>query len=157
MNGDGRVDLFVANDGMPNQLWMNQRRRTLRGVGAACAACAIDQDGSPKSGMGVHAADIDGDGDNDLIVMNLDAESDSLYRNDGAFFSDATAASGLRVAAAASRASASALLDFDNDGRLDLYEANGRVGLQAETLRGRSVRRAEPAVPRHRREDGSRR
>ena len=133
VNGDGRVDVFVANDGTPNHLWMNQGDRRFA-ESALVSGVAIDQDGAPKAGMGVHAADVDDDGDNDLIVMNLDTESDSFYRNEGRFFVDATVAAGLRVASRRFTRFGVAMLDFDNDGRLDLYEANGRVGLQAETF-----------------------
>lgn len=133
VDGDGRVDLFVANDGTPNHLWMNQGGG--RFVEDALArGVAIDQDGAPKAGMGVHAADVDGDGDNDLLVMNLDTEADSYFRNDGRFFVDATSSVGLRVVSRRFTRFGMALLDFDNDGRLDLYEANGRVGLQGETF-----------------------
>ncbi len=133
VDGDGRVDIFVANDGTPNHLWMNQgggrlvESALLRGV-------AIDQDGAPKAGMGVHVADVDGDTDNDLLVMNLDTESDSYFRNDGTFFVDATSTVGLRVVSRRFTRFGMAMLDFDNDGRLDLYEANGRVGLQGESF-----------------------
>ncbi|MEZ5292607.1 MAG: CRTAC1 family protein [Vicinamibacterales bacterium] len=133
VNMDGRPDVFVANDATPNHLWINQGGG--RFVESALAlGVAIDQDGSPKAGMGVHAADVDGDGDNDLLVMNLDAESDSFYRNDGRFFVDATNMVGLRVVSRRFTRFGVGLQDFDNDGRLDLYEANGRVGLQAETF-----------------------
>jgi hypothetical protein len=84
--------------------------------------------------MGVHAADVDDDGDNELIVMNLDAESDSFFRNEGKFFVDDTVKVGLRVISRRFTRFGVALLDFNNDGLLDLYEANGRVGLQAETF-----------------------
>jgi hypothetical protein len=133
VDGDGRPDLFVANDGTPNHLWMNQgggrfvESALPRGV-------AVDQDGAPKAGMGVHAADVDGDGDNDLLVVNLDAESDSYFRNDGRFLVDATSTVGLRVVSRRFTRFGMALLDFDNDGRLDLFEANGRVGLQGEAF-----------------------
>jgi enediyne biosynthesis protein E4 len=130
-NADGRPDVFVANDGTPNQLWMNQGGGTFADQ-ALMNGVALDQDGSPKAGMGVHAADVDADGDEDLLVVNLDTESDSFFRNDGAFFVDATAAAGLRTASRRFTRFGMAMLDFDNDGRLDLYEANGRVGLQAE-------------------------
>jgi len=133
VNGDGRVDLFVANDGTPNHLWINLGNRRFA-ESAMMSGVAIDQDGAPKAGMGVHAADVDEDGDNDLIVMNLDTESDSFFRNEGRFFVDATTGAGLRVASRRFTRFGVALLDFDNDGRLDLYEANGRVGLQAETF-----------------------
>jgi enediyne biosynthesis protein E4 len=133
VNGDGRVDVFVANDGTPNHLWINVGNRRFV-ESALVSGVAIDQDGAPKAGMGVHMADVDGDGDNDLIVVNLDSESDSFYRNEGKFFVDATTSVGLRVASRRFTRFGVAFLDFDNDGRLDLYEANGRVGLQAETF-----------------------
>ncbi|MCC6992699.1 MAG: CRTAC1 family protein [Acidobacteria bacterium] len=133
VNGDGRPDLFVANDGTPNHLWLNQGGARFTDV-ALARGVAIDQDGAPKAGMGVHAADVDDDGDNDLLVMNLDTESDSFFRNDGAFFADATNMVGLRVASRRYTRFGLAMMDFDNDGRLDLYEVNGRVGLQGETF-----------------------
>ena len=130
-DGDARVDVFVANDGTPNHLWMNvgggrfAERALLSGV-------ALDQDGRAKAGMGVHVADVDSDGDQDLLVVNLDGESDSFFRNEQAFFVDDTAAVGLRTISRPFTRFGMALLDFDNDGALDLYEANGRVGLQSE-------------------------
>jgi hypothetical protein len=133
VNGDGRMDVFVANDSTPNHLWINAGNRRFD-ESALLSGVAIDQDGAPKAGMGVHAADVDEDGDNDLIVMNLDSESDSFYRNEGRFFVDATMAVGLRVVSRRFTRFGVAMIDFDNDGRLDLYEANGRVGLQAETF-----------------------
>ncbi|MGE0361028.1 MAG: CRTAC1 family protein [Vicinamibacterales bacterium] len=133
VDGDGRPDVFVANDGTPNHLWMNQGGGRLV-ESALPRGVAVDQDGAPKAGMGVHAADVDGDGDNDLLVVNLDAESDSYFRNDGRFLVDATSTVGLRVVSRRFTRFGMALLDFDNDGRLDLYEANGRVGLQGETF-----------------------
>jgi hypothetical protein len=133
VDGDGRPDVFVANDATPNHLWMNQGGGRFREE-ALTRGVAIDQDGAPKAGMGVHAADVDGDFDNDILVMNLDTESDSFFRNDGAFFVDATSMVGLRVASRRYTRFGMAMHDFDNDGRLDLYEANGRVGLQGETF-----------------------
>jgi hypothetical protein len=127
---DGRPDVFVANDAMPNQLWINQ------GAGrfvdrALIMGVAVDEDGTAKSGMGVDAKDVDDDGDADLIVVNLDGESDSVFRNDGAYFSDATAAMGLRTVSRPFTRFGTGWVDFDNDGRLDLFEANGRVGQQS--------------------------
>ena len=133
VNGDGRIDVFVANDGTPNHLWINLGHARFA-ESALMSGVAIDQDGAPKAGMGVHAADVDDDGDNDLIVMNLDTEADSFFRNEGRFFIDDTTSVGLRVASRRFTRFGVALMDFDNDGRLDLYEASGRVGLQAETF-----------------------
>ena len=130
VNGDGRIDIFVANDGTPNHLWLN--RAGARFENAALAmGCAIDLDGKPKAGMGVSLADVDGDGDLDLLVVNLDGESDSFYRNEKTFFRDDAAAVGLRTVSRPFTRFGAAILDFDNDGLLDLYEANGRVGRQS--------------------------
>ena len=130
-NRDGRPDVFVANDAMPNQLWINHGQGRFENE-ALVRGTAVDEDGSAKSGMGIDAVDLDDDGDEDVIVVNLDGESDSLYRNDGAFFSDATAAAGLRAISRPFTRFGTAWLDADNDGWLDLYQANGRVGQQAE-------------------------
>lgn len=130
-NDDGHVDVFVANDGTPNHLWMNQgggrfaERALLNGV-------ALDQDGRAKAGMGVHAADVDSDADQDLLVVNLDGEADSFFRNEQQFFVDDTASVGLRTVSRRFTRFGMAMLDFDNDGLLDIYEANGRVGMQSE-------------------------
>jgi hypothetical protein len=131
IDGDGRIDVFVANDGMPNQLWMNRGGGRFENA-ALAMGCAIDLDGKPKAGMGVHLADVDGDGDLDLLVVNLDSESDSFYRNEGGFFRDDAAAVGLRTTSRPFTRFGAAMLDFDNDGLLDIYEANGRVGRQSE-------------------------
>jgi hypothetical protein len=131
VNGDGRIDIFVANDGTPNQLWINKGDGRFEDA-ALVMGCAIDLDGKPKAGMGVHMADVDGDGDDDLLVVNLDGESDSFYRNEKTFFRDDTAVVGLRTVSRPFTRFGTALLDFDNDGLLDLYEANGRVGRQSE-------------------------
>jgi len=130
-DGDGRIDVFVANDRTPNHLWLNQGNGRFK-ESALAAGCALDQDGTAKSGMGVHAVDADDDGDLDLLVVNLDGESDSFFRNQGHFFADDTVPVGLRTPTRPFTRFGTALLDFDNDGALDLYEANGRVGRQSE-------------------------
>jgi hypothetical protein len=131
-DGDGRIDIFVANDRTPNHLWLNQGDGRFREA-ALAMGCAIDQDGAPKSGMGVDAVDLDDRGRLDLLVVNLDGESDSFFRNQTKYFADDTAAIGLRTASRPFTRFGMALLDFDNDGHLDLFEANGRVGQQSET------------------------
>ncbi|HJZ73557.1 MAG TPA: CRTAC1 family protein [Vicinamibacterales bacterium] len=142
-DGDGRIDVFVANDRTPNHLWLNQGGG--RFVESALAmGSALDQDGTAKSGMGVDAVDVDDDGDLDLLVVNLDGESDSFFRNRGRFFGDDTASAGLRTASRPFTRFGAAFADFDNDGYLDLFEANGRVGLQSE--RYSSDPYAEPSL-----------
>jgi hypothetical protein len=130
VNGDGRVDVFIANDGTPNHLWVNRGGGRFENV-ALAMGCAVDLDGKAKAGMGVSLADVDDDGDLDLLVVNLDGESDSFYRNEKTFFRDDAAAVGLRTISRPFTRFGTALADFDNDGRLDLYEANGRVGRQS--------------------------
>jgi hypothetical protein len=130
-NGDGRVDVLVANDRTPNHLWLNQGGGRFQEA-ALTMGCAVDQDGIAKSGMGVDVADVDDDGDLDLLVVNLDGESDSFFRNQGQFFVDDTVSVGLRTPSRPFTRFGMALRDFDNDGYLDLYEANGRVGRQSE-------------------------
>ncbi|MBI1356973.1 MAG: hypothetical protein GC160_21745 [Acidobacteria bacterium] len=126
-NGDGRPDLYVANDKSPNQLWLNQ------GGGrfvddALLAGAAYNQDGMAEAGMGVTAGDYDGDGDLDLFVTHIRGESSTLYRNDGSgAFEDVTAASGLAAASLAATGFGVLWFDFDNDGDLDLFAVNGHV------------------------------
>ena len=131
VDGNGLIDVFVANDGTPNHLWMNRGGGRFENVALAWG-CAVDLDGKPKAGMGVHLADVDVDGDLDLLVVNLDGESDSFYRNEKTFFRDDTVSVGLRAISRPFTRFGAAMLDFDNDGMLDIYEANGRVGRQSE-------------------------
>jgi len=123
---DGWTDVFVANDGTVNQLWQNAGDGRFRDV-ASARGVALDEHGTAKAGMGVTSTDVDDDGDEDLLVVNLASESDSFYRNDGSYFSDRTAVSRLAVASRPFTRFGVGLLDFDLDGHLDLYEANGRV------------------------------
>ena len=133
-NNDGLMDVFVANDMTRNQLWLNQG--DLRFVDEAMLlGCAVDSHGVPKSGMGVAAADFDDDGDSDIIVMNLASQTDSVFLNTGSFFRDATVDVGLATATRRYTRFGMALVDFDNDGYLDLYEANGAVALSQETAK----------------------
>jgi hypothetical protein len=128
--GNGYPDIFVANDGMRDQLWANQGDGTFLDVGLVYG-CAYDNDGQPKAGMGLVAADMNEDGTLDVIVCNLGTESDSLYLNEGEYFRDATAAAGLGAASRPFTRFGMGLIDFDNDGYLDLYQANGRIARQA--------------------------
>ena len=123
---DGWIDVFVANDGNEDFLWKNEGGRSFANI-AAAAGCAVDEDGLLKAGMGVVVGDLDHDDDLDLMVCNLRRESDSLYLNEGGYFSDRTARAGLGTATRPFTRFGMAWLDFDLDGELDLYQANGRV------------------------------
>ncbi|MFT7167552.1 MAG: hypothetical protein ACI80K_000673 [Paracoccaceae bacterium] len=123
---DGRPEIFVANDGTPNQLWDPQPDGTFKET-ALITGCAVDVQGAAKAGMGVSVADIDADGDEDLLVVNLSGEDDSFYRNDGGQFVDRTPARGLAVVSRRRTRFGVALRDFNLDGYLDLFHANGRV------------------------------
>ncbi len=125
-NSDGLTDVFVANDRNVNQLWLNQG--DLRFTDEAAAwGCAVDEHGITKAGMGVAAADVDDDGDTDLLVVNFEGETDSFFRNEGEWFVDVTAPVGLGAGSGRYTRFGVALADFDNDGVLDLYQANGKV------------------------------
>ena len=134
-DGNGLPDVFVANDMMVNRLWIN--RGDLRFVEeAAYRGCAVDAHGVAKAGMGVAAADVDNDGDTDLLVVNLAEQTDSFYRNEGDWFADATEAMGLGTTSRRYTRFGVVLEDFDNDGRLDLYEANGAIASSATAQAG---------------------
>ena len=125
-NRDGLTDVFVANDMLVNQLWLN--RGDLRFEDDSLLwGCAVDEHGIEKAGMGVAAADYDDDDDTDLLVVNMEQQTDSFFRNEGGYFVDATRAVGLGASSLRHTRFGVALADFDNDGRLDLYEANGRI------------------------------
>lgn len=128
-DGNGSTDLFIANDMMPDLLWLNRGELRFEEVGGYWG-CAVDEHGFPKAGMGVAAADVDDDGDMDVMVTNLEAQTDSFFRNEGGYFHDATGELGLGLTGRYTRWGV-VLEDFDNDGALDLYEANGMVGTEA--------------------------
>jgi hypothetical protein len=125
-DGDGRIDLFVANDGMADQLWLNKGNLTFIEE-AALWGSAVNNQGVATAGMGVAAADVDDDGDTDLLVVNFENEADSFYLNEGGYFRDVTAQIGIAAATRKRTRFGVALVDFDNDGRLDLFESNGKV------------------------------
>ena len=126
-DGDDWLDVFVANDGLVDQLWVNQGDGRFVDK-ALLTGCAVDMEGGvPKAGMGVTAGDIDADGDLDLMVCNLVNESDSVYRNEGSYFTDVTAGVGLGSVSKGFTRFGQGWVEFDNDGWFDLYQSNGRV------------------------------
>ena len=125
VNSDGWTDLYVANDGDPNHLWINQRNGTFRDE-ALLSGVAVSRSGQPQGSMGIDAGDIDGDGDEELFVTNLDNEGNALYLNvGGGLFEERTVERGLF--ALGFTGFGTRFVDYDNDGWLDLVVANGAV------------------------------
>ena len=124
---DGWMDIFVANDSMPNFLFRNIEGREFEEV-AFVAGVALGENGEAEAGMGVDAADYDGDGWPDLYMTHLDFEFDRLYRNqrDGTFV-DATFEDGIGYKTFEVSGFGTRFVDYDNDGWRDLFVANGHV------------------------------
>jgi len=129
-DGDGWMDIFVANDGEPDFLWMNGRDGTFRERGLS-AGVAVTGDGKAEASMGADAGDFDNDGDDDVVVTELTGQGTNLFVNDGAArFRDASAASGIGVPSQPYTGWGTAWLDYDNDGWLDLLAVNGTIVAQ---------------------------
>ena len=126
-DADGWPDIYVANDGMPNQLWINGGDGTFVDR-ALITGTAVNLSGTAEAGMGVAVADLENDGDLDIFVTHLRGETNTLYLNEGDYFEDVTATTGLAAPSVALTGFGTGFADFDNDGYLDVYVGNGRVG-----------------------------
>jgi hypothetical protein len=134
-NGDGWPDIYVANDGEANLLWLNNGDGTFKQA-ALLSGAAYSADGVARAGMGVAAGDFDGSGNESIFVTNLTREGATLYRNNGrGEFSDATMQLGLHLPTFPFTGFGVQWFDYDNDGRPDLFIANGAVTM-VESLRG---------------------
>jgi hypothetical protein len=158
INNDGRMDLFVANDTVQNWLYVN------RGPGpngtwkweeiALQAEVAFSENGQPRSGMGVDAADLNGDGWQDLFVANVDQEMFSVYRNNkDETFHDVSHMDGVAQATRLLSGWGLKYFDYDNDGAVDLFLANGHPDDMIDHYSSQ-VRYKEPLLLFHQREDG---
>ncbi|MCP3920504.1 MAG: CRTAC1 family protein [bacterium] len=125
-DGDGDVDLYVANDSVPNNLWINQGNGTFKESGLL-SGTSVNMRGMPEASMGVQAIDVENDGDWDLFMTHVHTESNTFYKNRGGVFSDATQATGLSASSVRYTGFGTAFADFDHDSILDLFIANGRV------------------------------
>jgi hypothetical protein len=126
-NNDGWMDVYVANDGKENQLWMNQRDGTFQNT-ALLAGVALPLTGKAEASMGVDAGDVDDDGDDDLVMTELTGEGSNLFVNDGSgTFEDHSTRTGVGPASTGFTGFGAAWFDYDNDGRLDLMAVNGAV------------------------------
>lgn len=134
-DGDGWTDIYVANDAMANQLWRNNQRGGFTDI-ALEAGVAFNADGLAEAGMGIAAGDFDADGDEDLFVTHLSMETNTLYLNNGAgLFRDETNRFGLGAVSTPLTGFGVSWFDFDHDGDLDLFAANGGVTIM-ESQRG---------------------
>ena len=125
VNNDGWMDLFVANDTVANFLFVNKHSGKFEEMGLG-AGVAYSQDGRERSGMGVDSADFDQDGWQDLFVTNVDQEMYSIYRNNHDLtFDDVAGSTGLGRLTRLMSGWGLKFFDYDNDGNVDLFIANG--------------------------------
>ena len=126
-DGDGWIDIYVANDGTENLLWINQGDGTFRDTGLLAGA-ALSEMGMTEASMGVDAGDFDNDGDEDLFMTHLNGQGNNLYVNDGsATFEDGSATSRVHGLSLGYTGWGTAWLDVDNDGWLDILLAHGAL------------------------------
>ncbi len=127
LNQDGWVDIYVANDGQANQMWLNQRGEKFSNE-ALFAGTAVNHQGRAEASMGVDVGDFDRDGDPDLFMTHLMGETNTLYINRGdALFDDQTMQYGLGNSSFPYTAFATSWLDYNSDGWPDLMVFNGAV------------------------------
>jgi hypothetical protein len=135
LDGDGWADIYVANDGDANQLWINQKDGTFKNE-ALLAGAAFNRDGKAEAGMGVDAGDFDANGTEDIFVTHLMDETNTLFMNLGkGLFEDRTREAGLGMPGHRFTGFGTLFFDYDNDGWLDLLVANGAVQLLPELAR----------------------
>ena len=134
-NDDGWTDLFIARDASPNLLLINQKNGTFRDV-AVDSEVAYNSDGVARAGMGVDAGDVNGDGKPDFVVTNFNDEYHSiLVSNSTALFDDRSVSSRLAEYTKSFVGWGINLIDYDNDGNLDLIIANGHINQAIEATR----------------------
>jgi enediyne biosynthesis protein E4 len=132
---NGWPDIYVANDGDPNQLWLNQKDGTFKNE-ALLAGAAVNRDGKAEAGMGVDAGDFDGNGTDDIFITHLMDETNTLFTNLGnSLFEDRTRETGLGMPGRRFTGFGTLFFDYDNDGWLDLLVVNGAVQLLPELIR----------------------
>ncbi|RLE21606.1 MAG: hypothetical protein DRJ65_15700, partial [Acidobacteria bacterium] len=125
LDDDGWIDIYVANDGSPNQLWINRGNGTFEDR-SLTMGCAVTGNGSAYGSMGTNAVDLDQDGDLDLFMAHFDRQSNTIYLMTNGFFEDASARADLVRLTSRTNGFGAAFLDIDHSGELWLYLANGR-------------------------------
>ncbi len=127
LDGDGKPDIVVGNDSNPNYFYHNKGDGTFEEMGAA-SGLAYSADGKEMSSMGIAAGDYDGDGRTDVFITTFANDNYVLFHNDGhGFFSDVSYASGVGEPTIPYLGWGTFFFDYDNDGRQDLFSANGHV------------------------------
>jgi enediyne biosynthesis protein E4 len=144
LDDDGKIDIFVANDGMPNFLFRNLGGGRFESVGPA-SGCAVNLAGARQAYMGVDADDLTGGGRPDLFVTAFSQETNSLFRNEGGHFLDVTQGSGLGPPSWYMLAFGTCFLDADRDGRLDIAVVNGHVSRYIDLEGNPNVTFRQPA------------
>jgi enediyne biosynthesis protein E4 len=146
INNDGLMDLWVSNDTVSNFLFVNRGNGKFEEI-ATTAGVAFSDGGRARSGMGVDAADFDGDGWNDLFVSNLDREMFSIYKNNhDETFDDMALPMGIGRATKFMSGWGLKFFDYDNDGLLDLFLANGNPDDLIEDVTNGQVTYREPMM-----------
>ena len=126
-DNDGWPDIYIANDSTPNFLYRNRGDGTFAEEGML-SGTAVNAEGASEAGMGTDLGDFDADGLLDIVVTNLDGQTNTIYRNLGdGMFADVTFETGHGTPSFRYVGWGTAYLDFDNDGRLDIVVANGAV------------------------------
>lgn len=144
-DNDGWLDLFITNDTQPNRLYHNNRNGTFSEAGFA-AGVAFSDAGRARAGMGTDAGDYDNSGQQSLVIGNFTDESMSLYHNDGSgLFTDQAANSGISAPSAQSLTFGCFFFDYDLDGRLDIFAADGHVADDIGVIRP-NLHYAEPPL-----------
>ena len=126
-DGDGWTDIAVANDTQPNFLYRNKHDGTFEEIGKT-AGIAFSEEGRARGAMGIDAADYDGSGRESLLIGNFSNEMLALYHNEGrSLFIDDAATAGIGTPSLLTLAFGCFFFDYDLDGRLDIFVANGHV------------------------------
>ena len=128
VDNDGDIDVFVANDTTPNFLYRNERNDMRMTEDALFAGVALSEEGRAYSGMGANLGDFDNDGYLDIVITNFQDQTNSLYHNaQSGFFTEMSFAKGIGERSLPHLAWGVDFIDFNNDGWLDLFVANGHL------------------------------
>ena len=144
VNGDGWSDLVLANDTQPNKLYLNTGKGTFSEKGVS-AGIGFSEDGVARAGMGVDVADYDRSGKASIIIGNFSNQMMALYHNEGnALFVDEAPRSDVGRKSLLTLGFACFFFDYDNDGWLDIFVANGHIENEIEKIQKR-VKYAQPS------------